>query len=333
MDKSLKTKLSIFYAEILKGYSLRSSESFGDFYIKHFSQLDSCDVDSERDRHYHKAVAAGIPTEDEALQQSISDGLWSAEKEREILDIETAISRAQETRNKLTLKSQKIPLDRRIKDYAAKLDSINSERFSLFGMTAENFAAKKMNEYYICKAAYSDPSLTKPMFSTDQFDEFEDHEINSLSSIYGSFMLDFSPQNLKRVSLSQPFMEIYNLCNDDAYQLFGRPIYQLTFFQRDIFATMRHFKNVLTDAKYRPSLDMYDDPDQLAEWMNSGATGGNDGQSPDKVVATSYVGASKDDLKDLGVDGEDSVSLSKAAAKKGGSLDMKDIMKLHGYKV
>jgi hypothetical protein len=38
-------------------------------------------------------------------------------------------------------------------------------------------------------------------------------------------------------------------------------------------------------------------------------------------------------LKDLGIDQNDTISFSKEAAKKGGSLDMKDIMRMHGYKV
>ena len=79
---------------------------------------------------------------------------------------------------------------------------------------------------------------------------------------------------------------------------------------------------------------MYQDPDLLIDWMtsNSGGKAEIEGKMDDKV-AVSYVGATKEDLKDLGIDENDTISFSKEAAKKGGSLDMKDIMRMHGYKV
>ena len=51
-------------------------------------------------------------------------------------------------------------------------------------------------------------------------------------------------------------------------------------------------------------------------------------------AAVSLVGASKEDLENLGLDNSEqggrTISLSEAAKKKGGSLDMKDLIKLHG---
>lgn len=333
MDKSLKAKLSILYSEILRGYSVRHLKPFGDFYIQHFSQLDSSGVEEKREEYFQKAISVGIPTEEESIELNIREGLWSKEKEREIVDLKMSLSRAQETKNKLTLKSQKIQFDRKIKDYQSKLEEIQFERYELFGLTAENFAAKKMNEYYIFKAAKSDETLSKTFFSEEDFNDLEDPQVDSLAALYAEFMSDFSPENLKRIALSIPFMDIFNLCNDNARELFGRPIYQLTFFQREIFATARYFKNVLSESKYKPSLDMYEDPDQLIEWMGSGSTGSQSRDDSDREGATSYVGATQEDLKGLGVDTSDSISLSKEAAKKGGSLDMRDIMRLHGLKV
>lgn len=333
MDRHLKSKISLLHSEILRGYSLRKLDPFGDFYIKHFTQLDSSEIDGEYERYYRKALGVGIPSEKEALEINIREGLWSQDREREIVDLEASLSRSQETKNKLTLKSQKAQYDRKIREYKEKLEKIHEERFELFGSTAENFAAKKMNEYYIFKAAYSDRSLSSLFFREEDFDDLTDVDMGSLAALYSEFMQDFSQTNLKRIALSLQFMNMYNLCNDNARELFGRPIYQLSFFQREIFSTARHFKNVLSEAKFKPSLDMYDDPDELAEWMESGSTGHGNKNESDQVTATSYVGATKEDLKGLGLDDPDSISLSKAASQKGGSLDMKDIMRLHGYKV
>ena len=48
-------------------------------------------------------------------------------------------------------------------------------------------------------------------------------------------------------------------------------------------------------------------------------------------AASSIVGATKEDLEHLGVDMKtEGISLEQAAADKGGSLNMQDLMKLHG---
>ena len=81
--------------------------------------------------------------------------------------------------------------------------------------------------------------------------------------------------------------------------------------------------------------DIRQDPEKIVEWFSStksaretlekSKNAGQDGS------ATSLVGATKDDLKRLGLDNPDeTVNLAKKAAEKGGRLNMEDMMKLHG---
>jgi hypothetical protein len=153
-------------------------------------------------------------------------------------------------------------------------------------------------------------------------------------SKFGTFTTDFSQQNLKRVALGHNFLNLFHLCSDQVTELFGVPVVKLTFFQAEVFGTAKYFKAILNEAKHKPTEEMYQDPDLLIDWMtsNSGGKAEIEGKMDDKV-AVSYVGATKEDLKDLGIDENDTISFSKEAAKKGGSLDMKDIMRMHGYKV
>jgi len=46
-------------------------------------------------------------------------------------------------------------------------------------------------------------------------------------------------------------------------------------------------------------------------------------------LGTSLVGASKGDLKRIGMENKDGIDLTKEAAKKGGSLSFQDLIKLH----
>ena len=77
------------------------------------------------------------------------------------------------------------------------------------------------------------------------------------------------------------------------------------------------------------------DPEKIVEWfessknakevMDKSQTAGKEGS------ATSLVGATKQDLKRLGLDNpNETISLAKKAAEKGGSLTMEDMMKIHG---
>ena len=105
------------------------------------------------------------------------------------------------------------------------------------------------------------------------------------------------------------------------------------------------FKNLASNAKYPPSAYVYQDPDSVIEWMENAKSSNEveqtqSSESPQSSGGKesvgggrSYVGASKEDLKKLAKDDENLISLSSEARKKGGNLNMQDIMKLHGIKV
>jgi hypothetical protein len=91
---------------------------------------------------------------------------------------------------------------------------------------------------------------------------------------------------------------------------------------------------MLSEAKVKPPEELYDDPDGLVDWLESAKEGQKvlEKSMPEegKAGATSIVGATKDDLKKMGVDTVGQINLSKEAAKKGGTLEMEDFIRLHG---
>jgi hypothetical protein len=334
MDKELKNKLNGLYTDVLNGFTIKKTSQFGQFYIKHFNPFDAGEMDFEKSQYYEEAISKGLPTEKQNLEQAIKEGFWSKEKENRIFDIEKALMSMRATKNKMPLRSQKMSIQKKIDKHEDELKELNYDRYETIGYTAEIFATKKANEYYIYKALKKDADLKQDFFSYEEYDELHDSELQELMSIYGEFTTDFSQQNLKRVALGHNFLNLFHLCSDQVTELFGVPVVKLTFFQAEVFGTAKYFKAILNEAKHKPTEEMYQDPDLLIDWMtsNSGGKAEIEGKMDDKV-AVSYVGATKEDLKDLGIDENDTISFSKEAAKKGGSLDMKDIMRMHGYKV
>ncbi len=107
----------------------------------------------------------------------------------------------------------------------------------------------------------------------------------------------------------------------------------LSFYQTEVFSYGLQFKNILSDTKNKPPEDVANDPDKLIEWAdaNRNAQEVLEKAKDEEGSASSLVGATPEDLKHLGIDVEtDGISLEKAAAEKGGSLNMEDLMKLHG---
>ena len=80
------------------------------------------------------------------------------------------------------------------------------------------------------------------------------------------------------------------------------------------------------------------DPEGLIEWFEGTKNADellnkNTKATQKDNVATSIVGATQEDLKRLGLKSEEKngdIDLAKEAAKKGGKLDMQDLIKLHG---
>tara|TARA_R110000824_G_scaffold255819_2_gene444795 strand:- start:2328 stop:3332 length:1005 start_codon:yes stop_codon:yes gene_type:complete len=334
MDKELKRKLNTLYTDILNGFSIRTTEQFGQFYIKHFNPFDAGEMDFEREQYFQKAISKGLPTEKENLEAAIKEGFWDKDAENSMYDLEKTIVNMRATKNKLQLRSQKINFQKKIDKKERALEELLIDRHEVVGYTAETFANKKANEYYIYKALKKDSNLKDEFFSEEEYDEMHDSDLQELISLYTLFTSEFSHKNLKRIAFSHSFLNLYHLCSDRVTELFGVPVVKMTFFQAEVFGTAKYFKSTLNNAKHRPTEEMYQDPDLMLDWMesNSGTKADIEGKMEEKA-GVSYVGATKEDLKDLGVDGDSTISFSKEAAKKGGALDMKDIMKMHGYKV
>ena len=98
-------------------------------------------------------------------------------------------------------------------------------------------------------------------------------------------------------------------------------------FQIETFQYAKNFKNILSNSKSPPPTDVMNDPDKLEEWFNTNKNveeilEKNDGKD---AVATSLVGASKEDLKKLGLDTSQGLDLKKLAGK-----SLTEIVKAHG---
>jgi hypothetical protein len=331
-------ELKIIYADILNGYSIFNYRQSTN-YIKHLTHMESAALDIKYNIYYNKAILDGLPSYKQREEQLINEGSWNAETDKKIDRIRLNIKNLKMSRDKLILDRDKDELQKRIDEINIELLTLLFEKESLIGYTAEKYAAKKNNEYFVFNSLYKDDKFSIKLFSTEQFEELENRDVDEVTSLYNEVIGQFNEFALKKVALYPPFFNLFVLSNENVNDFYGKPILGLTFFQTEVISHCKQFKHILSNAKTQPPQHVLEDPDKLIEWFNSSKAAEKElnksnEKNQDMGGGSSLVGAKKQDYEKLGVAGSENViNLSKEAAKKGGTLNMQDILKLHGYKV
>ena len=335
METLDKNKLRLLFIDILKGYSL-SYYKDNKLYFKHNTSFDSGEIDHLKQEFIEKAKRNGLPTEDQKEEYLISENIWSKENNQKIKKLKSDISALRQTKSKLFKSDDINELNRQIDEKKLEVINLTVEKKDLLGFTVEDYANKKINEYYMFNSLFRDKALKDRYFSEQEFDELENKDISEILNIYNNINKNFIENNLKKIALSSYYLSLFNLCDENAYNLYGKPIIYLTFYQMEVFGYARYFKNALSEAKHKPSDEYYENPDKLIEWLESSKNveevlnkNENNHKKTEGAIATSIVGAKKEDLAKIGKD-ENGISLHKEAQKKGGTLTMEDLMKMHG---
>lgn len=332
------TSLKIVFSEIIKGYSKKNIEGFGTLFFKHINNQDSADIDIYNQQFVEKAKKMGLPTEKDQETYLLKEGLWEESKNKRIKELENFIINLRTTKSKLYLQAQIEQINKEIETNQKELSKLKLDKKELIGFTVEDYSFKKINEYYMFVSLYKDESLKTRFFNIEDYEELDNKEIMNLIREYNEVNIKFNEKNLKKISLSSYFSNVFYLAKDDPFVFYGKPLVELSFYQIELFSYAKYFKGIISQAKSRPSEYVMSDPDRLIEWFEGTKNAEEVLNKNSKVtqkdnVATSIVGATSEDLKRLGLKEEDdpnTIDLNKEAAKKGGKLSMQDLIKLHG---
>ena len=325
--------LKVIFSEILRGFTLHESDKWGKVCVKHFNNFDSAELDIKNKAFFDKAVSKGLPTREDRIDYLLKEDIWDTKKNKEILDLKSMIAGLKNSKSKLFLGAHIAQLNSQLEENQLKLSQLEIEKEELIGFCAENYATRRINEYYMYNALLRENG--DKLLSAEEFEELEEHKIVDLISIYNKSTKKFKSGNLKKISLSGFFTNLFYLCENNAHVFFGKPLVELTFYQIELFGYGRYYKSLMENSESQVPEDVKSDPEKLVEWFDSTKSARevlDKAQSEGKEgAATSLVGATKQDLKRLGLDNPDeTISLAKKAAEKGGKLTMEDMMKIHG---
>jgi len=320
-DSTLRKVLT----DVIQGYS--SLEHKGELaFVKHFGSKEQQELEVHYENTYKKAQDYGLPTKKEALQFIKDEGLWSDEEENELNSNKSYLKNLKDTKKNLVIPSQIVGIKKDIEEVEEKIFTAKSKRNSLISETCERYAQNKSNDYSIYISFYKDEKCTEKLFNDNEFDELTKQEISEWFSAYLNVTDHLSINNIKYLSISNIFSMYYNLLGaNNLYKMIEKPVYDFSFYQLNLLNYAKVLHSIIENHEKIPE-HIKKDPDELLNYAESASKNKNMVNKSRDRQGYSVVGASNEDMKQMGVQDEASVSLHDLA-KKGGSLTIKDFQK------
>jgi hypothetical protein len=327
--KKEELNLRKLYGDIIVGFT-KAKFNEKVVYIRHFSPIEQGEIDGEYIFLYDNALANGLRPEKDVLESLMNKGLWNEDNEKFIEKQGSYLDNLKKTKANLMYESQIEDINKRIADVEKKLNEKKNERASLLGMTIEKYCDRKMSEIYILKSMYEDNSFSVPIFSDEVFDQLDDSELDTAMIAYSTHMEGFRDKNFKKIALAPFFQSHFDLCDDNIFNFYGKPIVSLSYFQAEIARYGKFFKYILS-GEQKPSSDLLEDPDKLIEWYNMTRNAEKHMRAHQNNSSVAFIGAGEKDMKNIAGDSGEVVSFQKIAAQEGKTkLNKKDIMALLG---
>lgn len=332
MDKN--SEYGKIFSEISKGYSLEEIEK-QKYYFKHPSLSEYFSVYSNYEHLIKKAKKLGLETEKEKLEEAIKNNWWSKEKESTVESLTKTIQNLIITKSKLAYPSQKKEIDLQIKKIESILITYQKERQEIIGYTVESFSNQSFGDEMIFLLSYKDSSLLDKAFKTeDDYYSLSEIESNQIKNIYIKYNNIFSSNIIKRIAATGFFQNLVYL-NDDPYKFWGKPTIYCSKYQIDLLLYGKMFRKTIESyAKNDQAIseDIISDPEKFVVWFESqqGKPISKSKLKPidSKNSVSSFVGANKEDLNQMGVEVEKikGKSLIQMAIEKGGEIEKKDYL-------
>ena len=317
------------FKDICVGCS-KVESSFGSAYIKHITIFEQSEIEEAREEYFKLAQGQGLPTVEEALVSLYDEDLWTKAEENLIKQEELFVKKLVDQKKNTYLKSQIDSFNAQIEQSLKKINDLKNKRNSFLGNTCENFADQKMTENFIKETFYKDQELKIKFFKDDEFDELTVQDLSRLIGFYNLVNKKTSDLNIQKMVL-QDFFSYYISYSEDPIHFFGKPVAVLSLNQIKTLLYARYFKNIFANNDKIPE-EFKKDPEKIIDYVNANEKAKKLQEKTKDGQAQSIVGATKEDYEYLNMTRGNTkqLSLKEQAKKKGGSLDMKDLMELMG---
>tara|TARA_R110000824_G_scaffold259693_2_gene448389 strand:- start:637 stop:1605 length:969 start_codon:yes stop_codon:yes gene_type:complete len=308
--------------DIVQGFT-----RFNNLYIKHFNFHDEILLRE----HYEKELdsLAEIPLEEDQLKMLIEKDIWKQSKEGALRKHKLQLSAAETTLPNLLISAQKIPVETKIEELKKKIASLEEEKSEYMGVTREHIANTNSYDHLLCLSIFKDRDFTQPYLPNKEkdLDDLTSEELISLQVGVGDVRVMCSLSNCKKISCSYYIQSMVNcLPEDHEYRFMDRPVNTFTVAQINVVQYCSVFRKIF--SKYTIPEEIADDPDKILEFPKQAEKlekiREKQAGSSDLRSGKSYMGASADEMGDMGMKGVDIHSLLEKSGKK--SLSKTDLL-------
>ena len=335
MDKH--SEYGRIYSEICRGFSIDTIEK-STVYFKHPTIAEHFSTYSNYDLFVMEGRKKGLLLEKEKVEEAISGGWWSSETESKINFLKSAVKNLYKTRDRLLYASQKVEIEKQVRQNEAILITYTKERREIVGYTLEDYANSKLTEELLIAFTYKNSDFTERLFgSREEYYSLSDGHVEKIKNAFDMFSQVFNNNNIRKIAACGFFQNLVYL-NEDAYSFWGYPTTKCTKYQIDTLLYGKMYKNMIRsyaeNSKPVPE-EVLNDPEKFVEWtdnqsQNPGVKSRNrKSREGGSNLVSSAVGATKEDLDKLGVKVEKlrGKSLLELAEEKGGTLEKSDYFK------
>ena len=177
MDKN--SEYGRIYSEICRGFSTDIIEK-STVYFKHPTISEHFSTYSNYDIFISDGRKKGLQTEKEKIEDAINGGWWDSEKESKINFLKKTIQNLHKTRDKLLYPSQKVEIEKQIKQNEAILITYNKERREIVGYTLEDYANSKLTEELLIFFTYKNKEFTDRRFTRDEYYDLTEGHVEKI---------------------------------------------------------------------------------------------------------------------------------------------------------
>jgi len=313
-------------SEILQGVTVVRG-SFGSLYLKHLSQFEQREVLSQSKIFEREGVSKGLLTEEQGLQEILNQDMWSLENENLINNLKKQISDLKLSSSQVFLPSQQKQFIDQSKEKEKELFSLEGEKSQLIGLTSEKYARNKVQKTIVNKILFYDREFNKGVYEDLYLNE--NMKEAELFKLQRDFFEKFEDSNISQAVLSDYFSMYLPFC-EDVMGVFGKPLADLTSYQLKLISFGRYFLNIFKNSQKEIPDSVAKDPELLISFYQNQRNEKTKTKAQSSEGGSAYFGASKKDLEDIKSNDERAVDLNEEVKKQGGSLNMEQMMKLHG---
>ena len=197
------------------------------------------------------------------------------------------------------------------------------------GITREDIANTNSYEHLLCLSVFKDRDLKIPHFPNHEkdLDDITSEELLEAQTKVIEVRILCGLENCKKIASSYQVQSLVNcLPEDHEYKLIDRPIHTFTVAQINLIQYCSVFRKIFN--KYTIPDEIADDPDKILDFPKQAQKledmRQKQGGQPDLGSGKSYMGATSEEMDNMGMKGVDIHHLLEKSGKK--SLSKHDLL-------